>query len=326
MSGTAALVGYLAFASIVSLFVLGGLATPTDHDWLRSRTGVSRGVAGGIVLALLALVGSLGAVGRFPTTEASVEAALLPSLLVGVGLFGVAAGVANARTWIRFRRRGDTPTGDVPAGPVGVTGQIERDDPPSAPFFGGGAVAWEWSVEAKNRHGTDYEGRRAWSRARTGQGGVPFRLDDGSGPLVVDPTDARLDISETTTEEREPGDPPGRAAEVADLDLGGERFRFNEQALAPGETVTVLGVARAVETNEYRDADPDGTDAFAAAHDADVVLDGSAEGPFVISDRSRAGTLRRYATRAWLGGLVGAGATLLGVRWLTPVFGLPSPV
>jgi hypothetical protein len=177
----------------------------------------------------------------------------------------------------------------------------------SAPFFGGAAVAWEWTVEAKNRHGTDYEGRRAWTRARTGQGGVPFRLDDGSGPVVVDPAEARLDISGRTTEERDPDDPPGRAADVADLDTGGERFRFNERSPAPGETVTVLGTAR-----EREDS---------------VVVSATADGPaFVVSDRSRVGSLRRYATRAWLGGVVGAGVAVLGLRRLLPTFGLPLPV
>ncbi|WP_254820969.1 E3 ubiquitin ligase family protein [Haloglomus halophilum] len=327
MNGSAALVGYIAAASIVLLFVLGGLATPTDHDWLRSRTGVSRGVAGGIVVVLLVLVGALGVVGRFPRTEAGLEAAFLPGVLVGVGLFGLAVGVANGRTWVRFRRRGDTPTGEVAPGPVAVTGRIERADPPTAPFFGGPAVAWEWSVEAKNRHGTNDEGRRAWSRARTGQGGVPFRLDDGSGPVVVDPTAARLDVSGKTTEERAPDDPPGRAAAVADLDMGGERFRFNERSLAPGETVTVLGVARDVETNEYRsDAGTGAADRLASDRGAGVVLDASADEPFVVSDRSRAGTRRRYATRAWLGGVVGAGTVALGLRWLLPVFEVPVPV
>lgn len=303
----AALVGYIAFASTALLFVAGGLATPTDHDWLRSHTGVAREVAGAIVAGLLVFVGALGVVGRFPTTEAGVQATILPVALVGVGLFGLAVGAANARTWVRFRRRGDTPTGEVDAGPVAVSGRLEHDDPPSAPFFGGPAVAWEWTVEAKNRHGTDYEGRRAWSRARTGQGGVPSRLDDGSGPVVVDPAEARLDISEKTTEERDPDDPPGRATEVADLDVGGERFRFNERALAPGETVTVLGTAR--------------------ARGDSVAVSATTDGPsFVVSDRSRAGSLRRYATRAWFGGVVGAGAAALGLRWLLPVFGIPLPV
>ncbi|WP_276258844.1 GIDE domain-containing protein [Haloglomus litoreum] len=324
MNENAVLVLYAAFATIALLFVLGALATPTDHDWLRSRTGVPRGVVGAIVVGLLVLVGALGTVGRFPRTEAGLESALPPAMLVAVGLFGLAAGVANARTWVGFHRRGDTPTGDVGPGPVAVTGTVEHDDPPGAPFFGSPAVAWEWSVEAKNRHGTDDDGRRAWSRARTGRGGVPFRLDDGSGPLVVDPAEARLDLSGTTTEERDPDDPPGRAATAADLDMGGERFRFIERRLAPGETVTVLGTAREPVTHDYGDR-AGAADDLAAEVGAAAVLTDAADRSFVVSDRSRAGSLRRYRERALLGALVGTGATAFGLHWLLGLFGVGLP-
>ena len=128
-------------------------------------------------------------------------------------------------------------------GHVAVTGLVGREPAVETPFFERPAVAWEWDVAVKNRHGTNYEGRRAWAVERTGRGGVPFVLDDGSGPLRVDPTDARLELAAERTEEHEPGSAPGRAAEVADLDVGGERFRFTERVLRPERTATVVGRA-----------------------------------------------------------------------------------
>lgn len=124
-------------------------------------------------------------------------------------------------------------TGPETDGHVAVTGLVSGESAVETPFFERLAVAWEWEVAVQNRNGTNYEGRRAWAVERTGQGGVPFVLDDGSGPLRVDPSDARLELVDERTEERDPGSGPGRAAEVADLDMGGERFRAPSECSAP---------------------------------------------------------------------------------------------
>lgn len=300
------LVLFGAMASIALLMLLGGLATPSAREYLERKPGLSRGYVALVVVLSVALPVGLGVVGDFPGTRAGMRAVGLELLLFAFGLLGVAAGLGNARVYGRFRTRGDTPTGAVTAGPVSVTGIVERADPPASPFFGASAVAWEWTVEAKNRHGTNYSGRRAWSTARMGRGGVAFRLDDGSGPVDVDPTDARLDLDGETVAERDPADPPGRADEVADLDIGGERFRFRESALSPGVEATVLGVA-------HEDADG-------------AVVARGADAPFVLTEGGRATALGNPAVRAVGFGGGGLLAVWFGLRWLTGAFGVPFPV
>ncbi|WP_255150838.1 E3 ubiquitin ligase family protein [Halorarius halobius] len=292
-----------AMMSIALLMLLGGLATPSARDYLNRKPGLSRGYVALVLVSVVALPLVLGAVGTFPGSRGGVRSVGFAMLLVAGGLLAVAYGAGTARRWAAFRLRGDTPTGDVEAGPVSVTGLVECDEPPASPLFGTRAVAWEWTVEAKNRHGTNNEGRRAWSQARSGRDGVEFRVDDGSGPVAVDPTDASLDVAGETVEERDPGNPPGRAADVADLDIGGERFRFRESALTPGTEVTVLGEA---------------------AGDPPTVRGG--DDPLVVSEGTRSGTLDRYALRAALAG--GGGAVLLwvGLGWFAGLFGVPLPV
>lgn len=291
-----------AFASFAVLALLGGLSTPRVRDRIDAKPGLSAGYVAVVVLVAAALPFALVAVGTFPSD--GVRAMGIDLLLVGFGLVGVALGAGNAARWLRVRRLGDTPTGEVTDGPVALTGTVAHDDPPQSPFFEREAVAWSWTVEAKNRHGTNYEGRRAWNQARTGQGGVPFRVDDGTGTVTVDPTGARFDLDGETVEERDPGNPPGRAAEVADLDIGGERFRFGESTVAPGETVTVLGVARGTPPT----------------------VGDAPDQPFVVGAGPRGATLDRYALRAFGFGLGGSLAVWFGLRWLLGLFGVTVPV
>jgi hypothetical protein len=302
VSATYELVLFGAMTSIALLLFLGGLATPSVREQLDAKPGLSAGYVGLVGCGSVALPLALGVVGEFPSD--GLRAMGFDLVLVAFGLVGVALGAGNAVRWLRFRVLGDTPTGEVTDGPVALTGSVVHDDPPRSPVFGSAAVAWTWTVEAKNRHGTTYEGRRAWSTARTGQDGVPFRVDDGTGVVTVDPTGAQFDLTGETVEERDPGSPPGRASEVADLDLGGERFRFRESTLAPGDTVTVLGVAR-------------GSPPTVAATPDD---------PFLVSDGPREWTLRRFAFRALGYGLGGLLAVWVGLRWLLAAFGVAVPV
>jgi hypothetical protein len=296
------LVLFGAMGSIALLMFLGGLATPSVREQIDAKPGLSAGYVALVVVGSVALPLALGVVGEFPSD--GIRAMGFDLVLVAFGLVGVALSAGNAARWLRFRVVGDTPTGDVTEGPVALTGTVEHDDPPQSPFFGSAAVAWMWTVAAKNRHGTTYEGRRAWEDARTGQDGVPFRVDDGTGPVRVEPTGAQFDLAGETVEERDPGDWPGRAAEVADLDVGGERFRFRESTVAPGDTVTVLGVA---------------------SGSPPTVADATDE-PFVVSDGPREWTLRRYALRALGFGAGGALAVWFGFRWLLGAFGVAIPV
>jgi hypothetical protein len=228
---------FVAFALVFVPTFLGVLATDDSaRDRLASH-GTSVGeVAVAVVAVTVLLAGSLW-VGS-PEDGGGFASPAVGLYLSAVGLV-VALGYARRLSWLVRADR--TATGGVGAGRVAVTGTVECVDPSETPFFERPAAAWSWAVAVKNRHGTNYEGRRAWAVERTGVGGVPFTLDDGSGPVRVDPTEARLELADERTEDRSPGDVPGRAGTVTDLGMGGERVRFTERVLRPGSRATVVG-------------------------------------------------------------------------------------
>jgi hypothetical protein len=252
-------------------------------------------------LAVLVATAALFALVLVGTVPADLPRAVaLPVVGLYGGTVGSVLGVGRARTLYRLTAAERVSTGRA-SGTVAVTGPVEAPDPPTSPFFERPAVAWRWTVWAKNRHGIVAHGGDGWTRARAGSGGVAFVLDDGSGPLRVDPDGARLDLGAERRVERPPDDPPGRAAEVVELDVGGDRFRFVESVLSPGERATVLGTVRDGRTR------PDSSS------------------PSLVARGDARATSRRVAVRAvglGLGGLaVGLGsfvllAELLGV---TPV-------
>lgn len=293
----------VAFALVFTPVVLAGLvADPETRRYFRLRYGVS---TGGVALAVVGGVGTflgLAALGSVPQDAAGLALPLV-GLVVGLAAFAFAA--THARTLARLRRAADTKTGDVTDGTVATTGFVEAADPPTSPVSERPAVAWEWQVWAKNRHGTDYEGKRAWDVADSGSGGHVFTIDDGSGPLRVDPAGARLDLRDERRAERPPGDTPGRADDVTDAaDGGGERYRFVESALAPGTEVTVLGtVVCGAET----------TDPPTLA--ADV-------GDLLVTTGPRRAAVRRHAVRAGGFALCGLLLVALSLRWLAGAFAL----
>lgn len=274
----------------------------TLRRYFANRHGVSTSRVAVAVVAGIGTFLAFAALGSFP--ESGTRGLAVP--LVGT-VFGAVALVfagGHARTVARLVRAGDTRTGDVTTGTVAVTGLVEGETT-ETPFFGVDAVAWSWRVEAKNRHGTNYSGRRAWEVARVGTGGVSFTVDDGSGGIEVVPEDARFDLSTARTETRDPSDPPGRAAEVADLDMGGEAFRFTETALERGAEVTVLGTAR-------------------ETADGPVVT--AENGPLLVSDGMHRVVRRRFGLRAVGYGAAGLVAVWYSLGWLSSAFGVSLPV
>jgi hypothetical protein len=119
-----------------------------------------------------------------------------------------------------------------------VTGRASDGDSQSAPITDRPAFAWGWEFYSHSRFGP---GSGGWSGVDAGTDSVPFTIDDGSGPIQVDPSNAELDLSEEKTVECAPDSPPDGAAAAIDLDVGGKQFRFVERILPPGGQVTAIG-------------------------------------------------------------------------------------
>lgn len=226
-----------AFALVFVPLFLAVLATDETSRQTVERHGVHVGGVAVAVVTVTLLVLALLFVGAVPTDRSFVFP-VVGSYLSAVGLVFT---VGYTRRLLRLLRAERTETGTLDRGHVAVTGVVDCESPPESPFFETPAAVWEWEVGVKNRHGTNYGGRRAWATERAGRGGVVFTLDDGSGPVQVDPEGARFELHDERTAEHPPGRTPGRAAEVTDLGMGGERFRFTERVLRPGTTATVVG-------------------------------------------------------------------------------------
>lgn len=271
----------------------------TGDSLVRSRLGVSGPRFWLAVLVGLATPLAMAAVGTVPTDLAPARLPTL-GLVAGLGLGVVAANRAGRA--VRLVRAEAAATGTATDGTVAVTGTVVADDPPTSPFFERPAVAWRWRVEVRNRDEVETARRHNWEPVETGEDGRAFAVDDGSGPLRVDPADARLDLADERTAERAPDEPsPGRASDVADLSSAGERYRFVESVLAPGAEVTALGTAR------------DGPDGSTLG-----------EGALVVAG-DLSSVVRGYARTALLAGVVALGLSAGSLHLLAGVFAVSLP-
>lgn len=182
------------------------------------------------------------------------------------------------------------------------------------------AVVRRVAVEQHDRHGIADEGPFSrWRTLHEDVTAVPFRVDDGTGTVVVHPGDATLAI-ETTGRWRRVvdgrGDPPegirryvAREPAVSDgtLDTSVDghtmaaTVRFTEDAIEPGMEVTVVG--EAVERGDGRGRGV-------------LEIDGS-QGDLVLSDRSA--TALAESSQSIARGIyaVGMAVALLGIGLLT---------
>jgi hypothetical protein len=172
---------------------------------------------------------------------------LVVGTCMGVWLF-----LKGFRTWRQLRLIADTPTSKVRSlalGRVELRGRAAGKGDLSAPLTGASCVYYRFRVEEevyRNR-------RRDWRTLMTGSSEAwPFYLEDETGRVLVDATQAELEIDP----DLRAVDPPlagALAAFAAEHDLGQRggflglgrrRLRFTEWHLAPGEPVYLIGVAQ----------------------------------------------------------------------------------
>ena len=239
------------------------------------------------------------------------------AVLVGLALIGY--GVLSLRP-AYYVYRGETD--DVVA--------IERADRPvelegtaselggtvAAPLSGTECLLYEYEVEEYQSNGK----HSSWNTVDEGAGGLPFRLEDETASVRVDPAGAELALSTAVTLEVDGGEPepePIREFLATESDLGSENRsidlrvvefatgndrRYHERRLEAGEEVYVFGQSR-------YDVDARETMRDVAA----VIEDGPGMPAFVIGDSCQDGTARRLAKPAlvWLG--LGLAAIVIGL-------------
>lgn len=247
---------------------------------------------------------------------------MVGTLFVLAGLCTVAYGCWKLRPAYHVYR-GDTDdvlSVERAEGPVELEGTAsELDDAGTvrAPLTGTPCLAYEYEVEELQSSGKN----SSWNTVDEGSGRVPFRLEDGTASVRVDPTGATLALETDRTIEVDGGEPEPEPvgefleresdleSENESLDLGivevatGNDRRYHERRLEPGGEAYVLGRSRYdVEAREtMRDVSA-------------VVEDGPETPAFVVADTCQEGAARLLVKPAlpWLvGGLLAVGSGAL---------------
>jgi len=183
--------------------------------------------------------------------------------------------------------------GEALAQPCEVAGTIEADTPLTGPLSNSACVAYTYTVTREYEEDvttTDEHGKTKTAteqRSETASNDdrrTRFYVRDATGRVLIDPTDAELDLIDSGTR----FDPAQRMALTRTRTLG---HRHQEQSLAVGTSVYILGCV----------VDGQGQPMIARS---------PKDGKFIISRRSERelADAAASATRYWYYGASGAGA------------------
>lgn len=198
------------------------------------------------------------ALAQFIVPLQNSDDSIIPLILFfGVGLFLIYDGF---RTWQQMRLMQDTPTEKVRSAAVGRTELTGTGRPMGAPidrpFTEGDCLVATYKIEEWD----DDDDGGNWDTVESGALVAPFELDDGTGSIRVEPEeDATYEIAGYRTRirvganETEPENIQQFLREQTNQDVPtaggltgfifGEKRRYTEQVIPPGETLYLLGGA-----------------------------------------------------------------------------------
>jgi hypothetical protein len=288
-----------------SLFVLAGYYDGKATGYARQRWGTPIEWTALATVVGVAIAGLFGLFGTVPPSAAGRRGVVVMAVHAAplvLGCIAVAVGANHWRTYVRLRRAAETATGDVTEEQAGtqlaVEGTVTADEPGTSAALGCLGVCWSWRFYIRGMYGQDDENPR-WLSRKGGAGGVPFYLDDGSGPVAVSPEEARIDLLGERTEIRNADvAQPGRVGRNLRSSIGGEEYRYVESIATEGRRLVALGT---------------------------VTDDGAIEAERIV-DPGIEGANRRYARRGAAFAFGGAVGILAGVRLLSGYFGTTLPV
>ncbi|WP_137291349.1 GIDE domain-containing protein [Natronorubrum halophilum] len=244
---------------------------------------------------------------------------MLGVILAVVGVALVAAGCWKLRPAYHVYRGGtdDIVTIERAEGPVELEGTASAvGGTVRGPLTGTKCLVYEYEVEEYRSSGK----HSSWTTVDEGAGGVPFRLEDATASVRVEPAGADLALSAETTIEVDGGEAepePIREfletesdleSENTSFDIGvveiatGNDRRYHERRLDPGEEAYVFGQSR------YD------VDARETMRDVSSVVEGGPDAPaFVVADSSQRVAARRLAKPAVVWMAIGALMSAIGL-------------
>lgn len=290
---------FLILAFILLFFVAGYVSARSNGNFdTRLNTPVGWLTAAAFVgitsVGMIAVYGT-----RFPfSSRGDVLPLLFHTGPLVAGWIGLTVAVGHARLVRLFRRAEETRTVSVASteGPIIVTGEVESTRRATSPALDRPAVCWTWVFSIRGVTGQSDDD---WLTRKADSGGVPFDLDDGSGPVRIDPREATITFP-LADEYVYPADGPQPGAVGRDLhqSVPGDEYRYEEAVSTDGDCLTVLGTV-----------DDDGTLVAARIYR-----------PGMASTASQ-----RYTRRSILAAGGGLVAIWVGVHLAAGYFGTPLP-
>lgn len=221
----------------------------------------------------------------------SVKEFLIAGGFSAVGLVAALLGFLKLRT-VRLVR--DTPlskVGSLKPGFVKVRGKVSAGRKIRSPFSRKDCVLFKWMIKTfKGRDARSGTGHAGWQRSNDGQNGVPFKVDDGSGSVKVDPENSEAylklkktyfrrggidaminlmkklkDITSNITSTADMGGIDLKKLALEPVRSDDKRLfgavekgdmRLNEYFVAPGDEVVVAGTARKVSDGSLKISRP----------------------------------------------------------------------
>lgn len=183
-------------------------------------------------------------------------------------------------------------------GPVEIEGTATVDEETATGLFSGTeCLAYEYEAQEYRSSGKS----SSWQPLDDGGRAVPFLVEDETGTVTVDPTDAELHLSSWQERVKGGHEPPERIRRyikmsedvdsqqksmnlvVTEFNYGNDQ-RFIERRLDPGESVYVYGTVERAPAGEWGSGRVD-------AH----ITSGERNTPLIISDTSERGAIWRVA-------------------------------
>ncbi|WP_327054046.1 hypothetical protein [Halomicrococcus gelatinilyticus] len=242
-------------------------------------------------------------------------------VFVAVGLVTVNKGRTERAESTRMEETETTAIRDLEPGVVEVKGTVRGTEDATlqqSPIDGTDALAVH--VEVKELH-SDGNGPGNWQTIFEDQRAEPMFVDDGTGEVLVDlPADGGLNLDQTEWKVEAGDEPPEEirsyvenepALDLPDgVDIGplstGERRRYLEGTLEPGEDVYLLGTARETEAGwdnrEY------------------VVDESTPDGDFILSDKSEATLIEEGRSSGLVFLVAGVLMTVIGLSGFVAPF------
>jgi hypothetical protein len=127
------------------------------------------------------------------------DSILYPTIGFGVGIYLFFRGFKEFRN---YRLMADTPVVPVRSlamGRIEIYGTARGDIQVVSPVSHAACYWYKVEIEKRTK---DSKGRESWSHFATDNNGVPFDLEDATGKVLVNPTQAELDLKEQCKVER----------------------------------------------------------------------------------------------------------------------------